>query len=133
MLLNSTKKKKEKLLTEAYSAEAVSSSVDRCIETYGLLVFLVLVLVVFVKLFVLAVAGTIIHLVDCLYDVFMESEESSSTAEATTIEESSSTAVSAAATAEAEATSATAEATSAEAEAASPCQCSLFWYCIYHC
>ena len=71
------------------------SSVDRCIETYGLLIFLVAVLVVFVvvKLFVLVAAGTIIHLVDCLYDVFMESEESFSTAEATT-KESFSTAIS---------------------------------------
>jgi len=67
----------------------VFSSVDRCIETYGLLVFLVAVLVVFVvvKLFVLVAAGTIIHLVDCLYDVFMESEESFSTAKATAISE----------------------------------------------
>jgi hypothetical protein len=75
----------------------VFSSVDRCIETYGLLVFLVAVLVVFVvvKLFVLVAAGTIIHLVDCLYDVFMESEESFSTAEAeATTKESFSTAIS---------------------------------------
>jgi hypothetical protein len=67
----------------------VSSIVNCCIEThYSILVLVVVVTPCFL---VVAVAVTIIGLADCLYDVFVD-EESSSTAKAAAIEESSSTA-----------------------------------------
>jgi hypothetical protein len=78
---------------------------------------LVLVVVFTAPPFFLAGAsGTIIHLVDCLYDGFMD-EEPSSTAEATAAEKSSSTAAPAEATAAKATTAAPAEATAAEANA----------------
>jgi hypothetical protein len=61
---------------------------------------------------------TSVDLANCLYDVFMETvtEEPSYTAKSTAIgEESSSTAIEAATGTE-----------------AAPCECSLFWYGIYH-
>jgi hypothetical protein len=58
----------------------VSSIVKCCIETqYSILVLVAVVTPCFL---VVAVAVTIIGLADCLYDVFMD-EESSSTAKAT--------------------------------------------------
>src|SRR5215467_4677812 len=120
------------------AAEATSRSVGRSIQTHYLFVSLVLVFVITICFMVVAIAGTIIGLVDCLYDLFMD-EESSSTAEATAIKESSSTdadatAATAAKTAtSAEESSSTAKATATKAAAeATPCQCALFRYSIYH-
>jgi heme O synthase-like polyprenyltransferase len=122
----------------AYAAYAASSSVGRCIQTDYLLVFVVLASICFM----IVAAATIIHLMDCLYDGFMDrkskriAEEPSTAAEATAAtaakaataaEESSSTA---------EATSATAAkaATAAESAKSAPLrQCALFWYSIHHC
>jgi hypothetical protein len=115
----------------ADAAEAVSSRVDRCIHTNYLFVFLFLIFVVTICFMVLVAAATIIHLMDCLYDILMEAiaEESSSAAkataaaakaEATGIKESSSAA------------KATAAAAKAAAAKAAPCQCTLFWHSIYH-
>src|SRR5215831_10631694 len=118
-------KKRRKSCCDSFSAEAaeaaaeaVSSSVGRCIHTNYLFVVVIVVIVVLVfvvvaicfMIFVVATA-TIIHLMDCLYDGFMDrkskriAEESSSAAETT--------------------------AAKAAAEAA-PCQCALFRYSIYH-
>src|SRR5215469_1281632 len=107
------------------AAEATSSSVGRCIQTHYLFVSLVLVFVITICFMVVAIAGTNIGLVDCLYDLFMD-EESSSTAEATAIKESSSTDADATAAIAAKTT------TSKAAAEATPCQCALFRYSIYH-
>jgi hypothetical protein len=111
----------------AEAAEAVSSSVGRCIDTHYLSVVLVSVVVAIPSMILVVAAATIIHLMDCLYDSLMEpiAEESSSAAEATAA------AAAKAATAIKESSSA-AEATAAEAAEAAPCQCALFWYSIYH-
>src|SRR5215831_1705673 len=138
-------KKRRKSCCDSFSAEsaeaaaeAVSSSVGRCIHTNYLLVVVIVVIVVIVVLVFVVVAicfmifvvatATIIHLMDCLYDGFMDrkskriAEESSSAAEATA-------ATAAKAATSAEESSSAAEATAAEA---TPCQCALFRYSIYH-
>ena len=61
---------------------------------------------------ILVLAGTIVHLVGCLYDMFMD-EESASAAEATAIKESSSAAAEATAAAEVTTAEVTTKATDA--------------------
>ena len=123
--------------------ETASRTVNSCIQTHYLVVFLLLVflvticvLVVVVNLFLLFLAGTIIHLVDCLYDSLMDEESASAAisaaataAEAATATKESSSAAKATAATAAEATTA---AEAAEAAEAAPCHCALFWYCICH-
>ena len=55
----------------ADAADAASSSVGRCIQThYPILVLVVVVVTPYFM--ILVAAATIIHLMDCLYDGFMD-------------------------------------------------------------